>query len=121
MEARRRYYRRRFEMHKDIQYLLDQDCRSEAVDRVRKNGNALSADGLTIRLADEFGFCYRVDRAVDYAFQARERFPDRNVHITGGVVHNPTINWLRPGPSPVPRCRAGGATAPTSSRERRLS
>src|SRR5215211_2452641 len=79
-------------MRDDVQHLLDRDYRSEVVDRVRANGNVLEADGLVLRLADEFGFCYGVDRAVDYAFQTREKFPDRRIYITGNVIHNPTIN-----------------------------
>jgi 4-hydroxy-3-methylbut-2-enyl diphosphate reductase len=42
--------------------------------------------------AREFGFCYGVDRAVDYAYQARKRFPDRPVYLTGEIIHNPHVN-----------------------------
>jgi 4-hydroxy-3-methylbut-2-enyl diphosphate reductase len=87
-----RYFRRGFKMRDEVQHLLDQDYRSEVVDRVRQNENVLEADGLVLRLADEFGFCYGVDRAVDYAFQTREKFPERRIYITGDVIHNPTIN-----------------------------
>jgi 4-hydroxy-3-methylbut-2-enyl diphosphate reductase len=45
-----------------------------------------------VRLAEEFGFCYGVDRAVDYAYQTRQRFPDRTVYITGEIIHNPGVN-----------------------------
>src|SRR5215211_4432092 len=79
-------------MRDSVQHLLDRDYRSEVVDRVRENGNVLKVGDLTLRLADEFGFCYGVDRAVDYAFQTREKFPHRRVYITGDVIHNPTIN-----------------------------
>jgi len=47
---------------------------------------------LTIHLAKEFGFCYGVDRAVDYAYQTRERFPERTVYLTGEIIHNPHVN-----------------------------
>ena len=87
-----RYFRKGFKMRDEVQHLLDRDYRSEAVDRVRENGNVLSVDGLTIRLADEFGFCYGVDRAVDYAFQTREKFPDRRIFITGDMIHNVSMN-----------------------------
>jgi 4-hydroxy-3-methylbut-2-en-1-yl diphosphate reductase len=87
-----RYFRRGFKMRDEVQHLLDQDYRSEVVDTVRQNGNVLEAEGLLIRLAEEFGFCYGVDRAVDYAFQTREKFPERRIYITGDVIHNPTIN-----------------------------
>jgi 4-hydroxy-3-methylbut-2-en-1-yl diphosphate reductase len=53
---------------------------------VRRNGR------LTVHLAREFGFCYGVDRAVDYAYQTRRRFPDRRVFLTGEIIHNPQVN-----------------------------
>ncbi|HEY6714032.1 MAG TPA: 4-hydroxy-3-methylbut-2-enyl diphosphate reductase, partial [Rubrobacter sp.] len=87
-----KYFRKGFKMRENVQHLLDRDYRSEVVDRVRENGNVFVADGLTIRLADEFGFCYGVDRAVDYAFQAREKFPDRRIFITGDMIHNVSMN-----------------------------
>ncbi len=87
-----KYYRKGFKMRDNIQHLLDRDYRSEVVDRVRRDGNVLEAGDLTLRLAGEFGFCYGVDRAVDYAFQTREKFPGRRVFITGDMIHNPSMN-----------------------------
>ena len=65
---------------------------SGIVDEVRASGFQYSAGRLTVHLAREFGFCYGVDRAVDYAYQARRRFPDRNVFLTGEIIHNPHVN-----------------------------
>jgi 4-hydroxy-3-methylbut-2-en-1-yl diphosphate reductase len=87
-----KYFRKGFKMRDDVQHLLDRDYRSEVVDRVREKGNVLEADGLVLCLADEFGFCYGVDRAVDYAFQTREKFPQRRIHITGDMIHNASMN-----------------------------
>src|SRR5688572_29771372 len=65
---------------------------SALVDRVRESDYAYAAGRLTVHLAREFGFCYGVDRAVDYAYQARRRFPGRNVFLTGEIIHNPHVN-----------------------------
>ncbi len=65
---------------------------SAIVDQVRAGEFKHAAGRLTIHLAREFGFCYGVDRAVDYAYQARRRFPDRNVFLTGEIIHNPHVN-----------------------------
>ena len=65
---------------------------SALVDEVRANGFRYVSGRLTVHLAHEFGFCYGVDRAVDYAYQARRRFPGRNVFLTGEIIHNPHVN-----------------------------
>jgi 4-hydroxy-3-methylbut-2-enyl diphosphate reductase len=65
---------------------------SQIVDEIRESGFTRIAGRLTIHLAREFGFCYGVDRAVDYAYQTRKRFPDKRVFLTGEIIHNPHVN-----------------------------
>src|SRR6185436_9784741 len=43
-------------------------------------------------LAREFGFCYGVERAVEYAYETRRQFPDRRIFLTGEIIHNPHVN-----------------------------
>src|SRR4026207_1432478 len=66
--------------------------RSEIVERIRANGFVLQADGLTIKLAKEFGFCYGVERAIDLAYAARKAYPDKPIYILGEIIHNPEVN-----------------------------
>ena len=54
--------------------------RSEIVESIRANGGMLSADGLTVKLAKEFGFCYGVERAIDLAYAARKYFSEVSPH-----------------------------------------
>jgi 4-hydroxy-3-methylbut-2-enyl diphosphate reductase len=65
---------------------------SAIVDEIRTTGFARTTGRLTLHLAREFGFCYGVDRAVDYAYQTRKRFPERRVVLTGEIIHNPHVN-----------------------------
>jgi 4-hydroxy-3-methylbut-2-enyl diphosphate reductase len=65
---------------------------SSIVEDVRNSDYQYRAGRLTVHLAREFGFCYGVDRAVDYAYQARRRFPEQNVFLTGEIIHNPHVN-----------------------------
>jgi len=66
--------------------------RSELVDRIRARGGVVSAGGLTIKLAKEFGFCYGVERAIDLAYAARKAYPDKPIYILGEIIHNPEVN-----------------------------
>ncbi len=71
---------------------LAENYHSAIIERVKADDFTHRAGRLTIHLAREFGFCYGVDRAVDYAYQTRERFPDRRVFLTGEIIHNPHVN-----------------------------
>ncbi|MDZ4815464.1 MAG: 4-hydroxy-3-methylbut-2-enyl diphosphate reductase [Verrucomicrobiota bacterium] len=66
--------------------------RSETVDRLRQSGRPLTAVGLTIKLAKQFGFCYGVERAIDLAYAARKVFKDQPIYILGEIIHNPEVN-----------------------------
>jgi 4-hydroxy-3-methylbut-2-enyl diphosphate reductase len=65
---------------------------SALVDDVRAADYTMRSGRLTVHLAREFGFCYGVDRAVDYAYQTRKKFPDKRVLLTGEIIHNPHVN-----------------------------
>jgi 4-hydroxy-3-methylbut-2-en-1-yl diphosphate reductase len=86
------YYRKGFGLKGEIHGTLVEDYHSALVDEVRARGYALTAGGLTVRLAREFGFCYGVDRAVEYAYEARAKFPDRRIFLVGEIIHNPHVN-----------------------------
>src|SRR5512138_3537079 len=75
-----------------VQAQVESHYRSELVDRIRARGHVLSAGGLTIKLAKEFGFCYGVERAIDLAYAARKVFPNQPIYILGEIIHNPEVN-----------------------------
>lgn len=86
------YYRTGFGLKGEIHGTLVSDYNSALVNEVRSRGYALTAGSLTVRLAREFGFCYGVDRAVEYAYEARAKFPDRLIYLVGEIIHNPHVN-----------------------------
>ncbi|HVH27362.1 MAG TPA: 4-hydroxy-3-methylbut-2-enyl diphosphate reductase [Vicinamibacterales bacterium] len=71
---------------------LAESYHSPLVERIKASEFTYREGRLTVYLAREFGFCYGVDRAVDYAYQTRRRFPDRPVYLTGEIIHNPHVN-----------------------------
>ncbi len=86
------YFRRGFGLGKDIEPVLEAEYHSGLLEQIRAQGYTTEYDGLKIRLAEAFGFCYGVDRAVDYAYQARHKFPDRRIFLVGEIIHNPHVN-----------------------------
>src|SRR5438874_5181584 len=86
------YFRKGFGLKSEIQSELDSDYTGHLVDLLKSQDYSLTAGDVTIRLAKEFGFCYGVERAVDYAYQARKKFPDRTIYLAGEIIHNPHVN-----------------------------
>ena len=86
------YFRKGFGLKAEIQGELASDYTGQLVDLLKSRDYTLSSAGVTIRLAKEFGFCYGVERAVEYAYQARKKFPDRTIYLAGEIIHNPHVN-----------------------------
>lgn len=86
------YFRRGFGLKAEIEGQRSADYHSAIVESMRADGNRLVAGPLTFHLAQEFGFCYGVDRAVDYAYETRAKFPDRRLFLVGEIIHNPHVN-----------------------------
>ncbi len=107
MESAKTYFRAGLGLKKQVLPVLKQEYHSQVVDRFRERGFRAIVGDVTIRLAEEFGYCYGVDRAVQYAYEARHKFPDRRLFLVGEIIHNPHVNgrmkemgieFLMPGP-----------------------
>jgi len=94
--AQKKINLRRPDIMEAVQAQVLSHYRSELVERIRAGGGVLSADGLTVKLAKEFGFCYGVERAIDLAYAARKYFSDVSPHtpiyLLGEIIHNPEVN-----------------------------
>jgi len=92
VEAESKIFRKGLGLKDEVREPLRKDYKGLIVDFARAHGFTLVASELTFRLAKEFGFCYGVDRAVEYAYEARSRFPGKRIFITGEIIHNPYVN-----------------------------
>jgi 4-hydroxy-3-methylbut-2-enyl diphosphate reductase len=86
------YFQKGFNLKATVAPMLATSYDSRVVDRLRELGHEARAGELTFKLAREFGFCYGVDRAVEYAYEARQQFPDRRIFLSGEIIHNPEVN-----------------------------
>jgi len=86
------YFQKGFGLRSEIRPQLQENYRSQIVDFMRANSYRLEAGGLTFLLAMEFGFCYGVERAVEYAYETVTKFPNHRIFLTGEIIHNPHVN-----------------------------
>ncbi|RMH19876.1 MAG: 4-hydroxy-3-methylbut-2-enyl diphosphate reductase [Gemmatimonadetes bacterium] len=86
------YFRKGFGLKAEVQPLIDSEYHSGLVERIRSRGYRDVFGDVTVRLAQEFGFCYGVDRAIDYAYETRHKFPDKRLLLVGEIIHNPHVN-----------------------------
>jgi 4-hydroxy-3-methylbut-2-enyl diphosphate reductase len=85
-------FRKGLDLKHEVAPVLHESYHSGLVAAIKEQDYRYESGRLTVHLAREFGFCYGVDRAVDYAYQARKRFPDRPIYLTGEIIHNPHVN-----------------------------
>lgn len=87
------YYPKGFGLKAEVKDKLAQDFHNNSiVEQIKQNGYTLQRGSVTLHLAKEFGFCYGVERTVQYAYETLERFPDRDIYVHDEIIHNPFVN-----------------------------
>ena len=79
-------FRKGLNLKHEVAHVLAESYHSDLVATVKAADYRFESGRLSLYLAREFGFCYGVDRAVDYAYQTRKRFPDRRLFLTGEII-----------------------------------
>jgi len=62
------------------------------VAQMREQGFIWQQGDVTIELAEAYGYCWGVERAVQMAYEARKAYPNQKLHITNEIIHNPGVN-----------------------------
>ena len=87
-----RYNRRGFGRAEEVAESLEQAYQSGLIGTIRENNYKFSHGRLNIRLAEAFGFCWGVERAVAMAYETRKHYPEERLWITNEIIHNPSVN-----------------------------
>ena len=87
-----KYHRRGFGHEEEVTELLNSEYQSPLIQEIRENNYRLQKGNVTIRLAEAFGFCWGVERAVAIAYETRQHFPNERIWITNEIIHNPSVN-----------------------------
>eukprot|EP00563_Minutocellus_polymorphus_P001175 CAMPEP_0181042504 /NCGR_PEP_ID=MMETSP1070-20121207/12186_1 /TAXON_ID=265543 /ORGANISM="Minutocellus polymorphus, Strain NH13" /LENGTH=472 /DNA_ID=CAMNT_0023120723 /DNA_START=86 /DNA_END=1504 /DNA_ORIENTATION=- len=87
------FYRKGFkEVRTDVEDVMEDQFKSELVDDLKASNYVVEREGVTVHLAKDFGFCWGVERSIALAYEAVKHFPDKTVHITNELIHNPEVN-----------------------------
>lgn len=86
------YHRKGFGHEADVSGQMQSEYQSTLIQEIRENNYVLQRGDVTIRLAEAFGFCWGVERAVAMAYETRQHFPTQRLWITNEIIHNPSVN-----------------------------
>jgi 4-hydroxy-3-methylbut-2-en-1-yl diphosphate reductase len=86
------YHRKGFGHEAEVADVMQTAYQSSLIQQIRDNNYRLERNGVTIRLAEAFGFCWGVERAVAIAYETRQHFPTERIWITNEIIHNPSVN-----------------------------
>lgn len=86
------YHRKGFGHETEVMGAMNSEYQSNLIQEIRNNNYRLQRGDVTIRLAEAFGFCWGVERAVAMAYETRQHFPNERIWITNEIIHNPSVN-----------------------------
>jgi 4-hydroxy-3-methylbut-2-enyl diphosphate reductase len=88
----KKYFRSGLGARKEVEGEVNHEYSASLIDYIKKHDFHLKIGRFDFVLAREFGFCYGVERAVNYSYQVFQKFPDKKVFLTGEIIHNPQVN-----------------------------
>merc|ERR1712071_508461 len=81
------------EVKDDVTQAMNEEFDSNFMNEMKEAENFMKEkDGIEYYLAKEHGFCWGVVRSINLAYSALETFPEKEVHITNELIHNPMVN-----------------------------
>ena len=86
------YHRKGFGHQTEIATQLNSEYQSDLIQQIRDSNYTLTRGNITIHLAQSFGFCWGVERAVAMAYETRKHFPTERIWVTNEIIHNPSVN-----------------------------
>ncbi|MFM7365064.1 MAG: 4-hydroxy-3-methylbut-2-enyl diphosphate reductase [Cuspidothrix sp.] len=93
------YNRKGFGYQAEVSTQLQSEYQSNLIQEMRHASSdhsypnyILKRGDVTIQLAQAFGFCWGVERAVAMAYETRQHFPTEHIWITNEIIHNPSVN-----------------------------
>jgi hypothetical protein len=91
----KQFHRRGFkEVRGKVENDIQEQFQSELVNTLKTSNYVIERkeEGVKVYLAKDFGFCWGVERSIALAYEAVEHYPDRTLHITNELIHNPEVN-----------------------------
>ncbi len=92
LQKKENYHRKGFGHQAEVAIQLESEYQSNLIQEIRNSDYILQRGNVTIRLAQAFGFCWGVERAVAMAYETRKHFPTERIWITNEIIHNPSVN-----------------------------
>ncbi|XAR59516.1 4-hydroxy-3-methylbut-2-enyl diphosphate reductase [Bertholletia excelsa] len=89
---KKNYNKNGFGLKEETLELMNREYTSDIIKTLKENGNEYTWGNVTVKLAEAYGFCWGVERAVQIAYEARKQFPEEKIWLTNEIIHNPAVN-----------------------------
>lgn len=89
------FHRRGFkEVRPQVEKDIEDQFQAKLVNDLKESNYMIENQdaGVKVYLAKDFGFCWGVERSIALAYEAVQHYPDRKLHITNELIHNPEVN-----------------------------
>lgn len=83
---------RNAEIKAKVEQQLREHYDSDLVEQLKQEDFQLKRPNVELHMAQSFGFCNGVRRAIDIAYATRLKFPNERIWLIGEIIHNPEVN-----------------------------